>query len=225
MSKIKRIALFAGMFGLPAFFIGFFLLGEQQYHETPYFGKPTIVGNDTIPYSIKEYSFEDIDGKTYTQEDFKGKYVVFNFIHSGCPYEDCNINFKIFKYLIYDEFEGNAGFKDAYIVTQIFGEDSVERIKTLRSELDIDKNKWIFVKGDYQPFFDVELERGNPWQKKDTIYGYDREARVMTILKDKDDYLRGKYVTTIADEVMRITKDISMLEKEQRDRLKSSKQQ
>jgi len=220
MNKLKRIALFAGMFGLPAFFILFFLQGEQIYHKTPYFGTPTITETDTIPFKIETYSFEDIDGKQYNQDSFDNKYVVFNFIESTCPYEGCNINFKIFKYLIYDEFEGNEGFKDAVIVSQIFGKDALERISTLREELELNPEKWIFVTGDYQPFFDIELERGNPWQKKDTIYNYDREARVMTILKDRDGFLRGKYVTTIADEVMRITKDISMLEKEQRDRLK-----
>ncbi len=219
----KRIVIFAGMFGLPAFFIFFFLLGNQQYHTTPYFGKSTIVNNDTIPFTIPKYSFEDIDGKTYTADSFKNQYVVFNFIESTCPYEGCNINFKTFKYLIYDEFEGNEGFKNAVIVSQVFGKDSIERVKTIRDQLGLNKDKWIFVKGDYQPFFDLELERGNPWNKKDTIYGYDREAKVMSILKDRDGYLRGKYVTTIADEVMRITKDISMLEKEQRDRLKNKK--
>lgn len=223
MSLGKRIAIFAGMFGLPAFFILFFLQGEQNYHQTPYFGKPTIEGNDTVPFHVSNYSFEDIDGKVYTDKSFKGKYVVFNFIESTCPYEGCNMNFEIFKYLIYDEFEGNEGFKNSIIVSQIFGRDSIERVKTIRDELELDKNKWIFIKGDYQPFFDLELERGNPWNKKDTIFGYDREAKVMSVLKDKDGYLRGKYVTTIADEVMRITKDISMLEKEQRDRKKDQK--
>lgn len=223
MSKIKRIALFAGMFGLPAFFIAFFLMGEQLYHPTPYFGKSTIVGNDTIPFHIPTYSFEDIDGKMYDAESFKNKYVVFNFLESTCPYEGCNINFKIFKYLIYDEFEENKGFEDAVIVSQVFGENAVDRVKTLRKDLGLNKDKWIFVKGDYQPFFDLDLEKGNPWNKKDTIFGYDKEAYVMTVLKDRDGYLRGKYVTTLADEVMRITKDISMLEKEQRDREKEKK--
>lgn len=219
----KRIAMFAGMFGLPAFFIFFFLLGEQQYHQTPYFGKPIITENDTVPYNIPKYSFEDIDGNTYTEDSFKNKYVLFNFLESTCPYEGCNMNFQTFKYLIYDEFEGNEGFEDAVIVSQIFGNDSIERARTIRDQLGLNKEKWIFIKGDYQPFFDLELERGNPWNKKDTIYGYDREAKVMSVLKDRDGYLRGKYVTTIADEVMRITKDISMLEKEQKDRLKNKK--
>lgn len=223
MSKKGRIALFAGMFGLPAFFIAFFLMGEQQYHQTPYFGKPIVSGNDTIPFHIPSYSFEDIDGKVYTADSFKDKYVVFNFIESTCPFEGCNMNFKMFKYLIYDEFEGNEGFEDAVIVSQIFGEDALARVKTIRADLGINKDKWIFVKGDYQPFFDLELERGNPWFKEDTIFGYDREAKIMSVLKDRDGYLRGKYVTTIADEVMRITKDISMLKKEQRDRLKTKK--
>lgn len=220
MSKIKRIALFAGMFGLPAFFIGFFLMGEQLYHPTPYFGEPTIVGIDTIPFNVPEYSFEDIDGKQYSAKSFENKYVVFNFLESTCPFEGCNINFKLFKYLIYDEFEGNEGFKDAIIVSQIFGKDAEQRVKTIRKDLGINKDKWIFVKGDYQPFFDLNLEKGNPWNKKDTIYGYEREAHIMSVLKDRDGYLRGKYVTTLADEVMRITKDISMLEKEQRDKNK-----
>jgi len=217
MTLGKRIAIFAGMFGLPAFFISFFLLGDQQYHVTPYFGKPTIIGKDTTQYKVENYQFEDIDGNVYTQDSFKDKYVVFNFLESTCPYEGCNINFKIFKYLIYDEFEGNEGFENAIIVSQIFGEDSIERVKTIRKELNLDKEKWIFIKGDYQPFFDLELERGNPWHKKDTIYNYAKEAMVMTILKDRQGFLRGKYVTTIADEVMRITKDISMLEKELKD--------
>ncbi len=215
--------MFVAMFGLPALFIFIFVQGEQIYHKTPYFGKTTIVGNDTVPYKVEAFDFEDIDGKKYSLSDFDGEYVVFNFVESTCPYEGCNLNFKISKYLIYDEFEGNEGFNDAVIVSQIFGDDALERIKTLRSELNINPQKWIFIKGDYQPFFDLELERGNPWQKKDTIYDYEREAHIMTILKDTDGYIRGKYVTTIADEVMRITKDISMLKKEQRDKIKNKK--
>jgi len=212
--------MFAAMFGLPALFIFVFVQGEQIYHQTPYFGEPTIVGNDTIPYKVNTFDFEDIDGKKYSLNDFDDKYVVFNFLESTCPYEGCNLNFKIFKYLVYDEFEGNEGFNDAVIVSQIFGIDALERVKTIRSELNINPEKWIFIQGDYQPFFDLELERGNPWQKKDTIYNYQREAYIMTVLKDVDGYIRGKYVTTIADEVMRISKDISMLKKEQRDKKK-----
>jgi len=212
--------MFAIMFGLPALFILVFVQGEQIYHQTPYFGKETVVGNDTLKYKVKEFDFEDIDGKTYTLDDFNNQYVVFNFIESTCPYDGCNINFKIFKYLVYDEFEGNEGFNDAVIISQIFGDDAIERVRTLRSEFEIDPKKWIFIKGDYQPFFDLELERGNPWEKKDTIYNYQREAHIMTVLKDVDGFIRGKYVTTIADEVMRISKDISMLKKEQRDKKK-----
>ena len=54
----------------------------------------------------------------------------------------------------------------------------------------------------------MSLSQGNPWNKKDTIYGYDKEAYIMTLMIDKEFNVRGKYMTTLAPEVRRITKEI-----------------
>ena len=55
----------------------------------------------------------------------------------------------------------------------------------------------------------------NPWNKKDTIYGYEKEAYIMTLMIDKEFNVRGKYMTTLAPEVRRITKEISLLIREE----------
>ena len=47
----------------------------------------------------------------------------------------------------------------------------------------------------YNPFFDNDFQKGNPWNKEDSLYGFDKEAYLMTLLVDKNQKIRGKYLT------------------------------
>mgnify|MGYP002629970515 FL=1 len=68
----------------------------------------------------------------------------------------------------------------------------------------------------YIPYFDNEFTQGNPWTKPDTMFGFDRQAHLMTLLVDKKQQIRGKYFTYNFGEIRRITKEISLLLKEEK---------
>jgi protein SCO1/2 len=89
------------------------------------------------------------------------------------------------------------------------------RIKEFRDFNKIDSEKWIMTASKYIPYFDNEFTKGNPWNKKDTLFGFDREAHLMTLLVDKNQKIRGKYFTYNFGEIRRITKEISLLLKEE----------
>ena len=67
----------------------------------------------------------------------------------------------------------------------------------------------------YIPYFDNDFTNGNPWVKKDTAYGFDKQAHLMTLLVDKNQKIRGKYFSYNFGEIRRITKEISLLIKEE----------
>ena len=48
----------------------------------------------------------------------------------------------------------------------------------------------------YFPYFDQDFSRGNPG-KKDTLFGFEREAYLMTLLVDKNQQIRGSILRTI----------------------------
>ena len=74
----------------------------------------------------------------------------------------------------------------------------------------------------YIPYFDNNLAKGNPWINKDTLFGFDRQAHLMTLLVDKSQKVRGKYFTYNFGEIRRITKEISLLIKEEKENTKPS---
>ena len=140
-----------------------------------------------------------------------------NYLSTSCPY-DCPMSFGFFKLYIYNELVlPDSRFEDVKIVSFFLdSSDSVsKKMIEFRSYHQIDPEKWLFVKAKENPFFNVELSQGNPWNKKDTIYGYDKEAYLMTMLIDKDFNIRGKYLNKKSSQIRRITKEISLLIKEQ----------
>ena len=72
-STIKRIFLFAGILGVPVFFIFLFSLGKPNYGIIPYFGEHQITDGDTIFYTVDEFDFLDENGSKITQDEFKDK--------------------------------------------------------------------------------------------------------------------------------------------------------
>ena len=74
----------------------------------------------------------------------------------------------------------------------------------------------------YIPYFDNNFAKGNPWVNKDTLFGFKKQAHLMTLLVDKSQKVRGKYFTYNFGEIRRISKEISLLIKEEKEKTKST---
>lgn len=223
-SLTSKILLFAGMFGFPAFFILFFALGKQNFEFLQYYGEHTVITKevdgkqvtDTIYYKVPHFKFNTPDGGMLTQKDFTDKILVINFIQMDCP-NDCNMDLFGFKDFVADEIMNNDGFKDVEIISCVLDTVSNDRILEFIEDHQINTDRWHIVTGNMAQIYDVDMRIQNPWIAKDTVYGFDKVAYIMTLLLDQERHIRGKYITTQTSESKRVTKEISILLREQRE--------
>ncbi len=222
-SLTSKILLFAGMFGFPAFFILFFALGKQNFEYLQYYGDHTIITKevdgkqvtDTIYYKVPQFKFDTPDGGILTNKDLKDKILVVNFIQMDCP-KECNLDFFSFKRFVAEEVIANDGFKDVEIISCVLDSNaSDERIQEFIDFHEINTDRWHIVTGNMGQIYDTDMRIQNPWQEQDSVYGYPKVAHIMTLLLDQELHIRGKYITPQTSENKRITKEISILLREQ----------
>jgi protein SCO1/2 len=204
----KGFLILALIFGSFLSSLGFLLLGDTEYKSQPIFGELD------APFSIIDFK-----GDTISSCDWNDKIILYNFLSVECPtdFEKCPFRLEWFKIKIYNELVDNSGFDDVIVVTSFLesSKDINQRIKEFRDFNKIDSDKWIMTSSKYISYFDNEFTKGNPWRKKDTLFGFDRQAHLMTLLVDKNQKIRGKYFTYNFGEIRRITKEISLLLKEE----------
>ena len=189
--------------------LGFLLLGDTEYKSQPVFGSLS-----------SSFNIIDYNSDTISSCEWNDKIVLYNFLSIDCPtdFDKCPFRLEWFKIKIYNELIDNTGFDDVIVVTSFIEtpEDINKRIKEFRDYNEINSNKWIMTSTKYIPYFDNEFTKGNPWTKPDTMFGFDRQAHLMTLLVDKKQQIRGKYFTYNFGEIRRITKEISLLLKEEK---------
>ena len=216
ISRRKGFLILALIFGGFLSSLCFLLLGDTEYKPQPVFGELD------APFTIIDFK-----GDTMSSCDWNDKIILYNFLSLECPtdFEKCPFRLEWFKIKIYNELVGNSGFEDVIVVTSFLesSKDINFRIKEFRDFNKIDSEKWIMTASKYIPYFDNEFAKGNPWNKNDTLFGFDRQAHLMTLLVDKNQKIRGKYFTYNFGEIRRITKEISLLLKEEQENSKLKK--
>ncbi|MFT5600442.1 MAG: protein SCO1/2 [Flavobacteriales bacterium] len=220
-SLFSKILLFAGMFVIPAFFILFFLQGTQNYFPLLYHGDHKIDqnGDTTSYYTVPAYTFYNEKGEEITEKNFENKILIVNYVFRGCPnLEVCPMDFKGFQRYIGDEMNDNSAFEDVFVLSHFEADaDTLPEMIEFISDHNINTEKWNVVTGDMGQIYNTTINGMNPWTAKDTIYGYDRRAKVLTLLIDRERHIRGVYHTRQLSEITRITKEISILLREERD--------
>jgi hypothetical protein len=155
----KVIMLVLVCFGPLGFF---YFLSKGEYHFTalPYLYDE----NNHTPKSYEHFEVVDQDGKVLTQDFFKNKFTVINYMDKTCPY-DCKIDAKMMRLVVYKELMGALGFSDVVMITEV--NDSVpEHRKMIQDLLGVDGNKWKFVYSKHFDFFDIVLNGTNPYITK-----------------------------------------------------------
>ena len=214
----KKGFIFLGLiFGLSSFFIITF-----KKCSNPIFKSQPIFGQLNSPFKIVDYNNDSLSSC-----EWNDKIVLYNFLSVKCPteFEKCPFRLEWFKIKIYSELVDNIGFEDVIVVTSFIdsSENINQKIKEFREFNKIYSDKWIMTPTKYIPYFDNNFERGNPWEIKDTLFGFDSQAHLMTLLVDKNQRIRGKYFTYNFGEIRRITKEISLLIKEEMSEKNSKK--
>jgi protein SCO1/2 len=226
--RVTKIFILAGIFLVPAFFILLFRTSKANFEKLQYYGdhqlKASIVDGqevvDTSYYTLPDFILSNHLGEVFTQKDIQDKIVVVNIIHANCPSDLCNIDFLSFKKFVGNEVQLNKKFKDIEIISCFIPSvDSLvlEEMNNFIAHHDINTDKWHIVSGDMGQFYNTDMRTQNPWLAEDTDFGFENVAQVMTLLIDRKKHIRGKYITLYTSEVKRITKEISILLREERD--------
>jgi hypothetical protein len=224
----KKILIIAGIFLLPAFFILIFKTGKANFYDLKYYGDHQVLTNthdgittiDTVYYKVNKFTFTDHNDQIFTEKNVSNKILVVNIIHGNCPSENCNQDFLSFKKFIGKEVMENKKFKDIEILSCFIPKNANNVYKEINDFIDfhaIDTKKWRIVSGDMAQFYNTNMEIQNPWLEKDIKFGFENVAQTMTLLIDRKGHIRGKYITMFTSEVKRITKEVSILLKEEQD--------
>lgn len=199
--KGKLILVFTLLF-LPAFLLFIISRGcEMKFDKLEDFGP------------VNNYSFTDVQGKTYTQDDFKGDVILFTNIQENCL-DSCSINLFVLDRIIYQHIRAKKSLKNYKIVTFVNNADG-SPITDLKPTHDLiqDKiykynpEKWILVKGDAKEVFDFERNGENLTQAGG-------EFQELMMLVDKKNHLRMVLRGDLEGMFRRMKECIELLKKE-----------
>lgn len=168
---------------------------------------------------INNYSFEGVSGKKYTQDDFKGKVVLFINIQDNCL-DSCSIALFTFEKIIYQHIRPKKTLKDYYIVAFVNDMDG-NPVNDLKATEDMlkdkihhyDPKKWILAKGDARKVYDIEHNGQSLLQTGDEYFGGNAFQELM-LLVDKDNHLRMVLSGNAEGMFRRMKECIALLQKE-----------
>ena len=209
-ANVKKIAIFAGIILVPAFFICLFAYGaNHHFQDLPYYGPKTVAHGDTTYWKVPAFEFTDHLGNKVNNESLKGKVILMSTAMGSCP-EHCPMQINQVYKFVYEKFSKSGETANVVLVTHVVSEDSTKPdAEAIINDLpyehgeDIDFSKWMFVYGDNNPIYDVEIEgRGNAYNDlRDDVVG-GRASNSLIYLIDHDGHLRGFFPATANPSIM-----------------------
>lgn len=182
--------------------------------------QPSTVNADMVDTSIQyiskyhkiaDFSLTNQNGKTITQEDYKNKIYVADFIFTTCQ--------SICPIMTDHMVDIQAAIKDddqvmllSHSVTPEI--DSVAQLKKYALEKGVDDRKWNLVTGDKKQIYELARKSYMAVKTQGNGDAYDMIHTENFMLIDKKRQIRGYYDGTKPEEIDRLLEDIKVLEKD-----------
>ena len=185
---------------------------HEKVRLLPTMGNKIVNDMDTTFHKVADFSFVNQLGETITQKDVAGKNYVteyfFTTCQSICPVMNKNMM------TVAKVFEGDTTFR---ILSHTVKpeEDSIPVLKEYALAHNANPKSWWFLTGKKKELYD--LARKSYLMNNEEGKG-DSDDFIHTqffVLVDKERHLRGFYDGTNSEEVLKLIKDIHLLEKEQ----------
>ena len=192
------------------FFILFCIIAScsEKSEKLPYLGNPTIVNNVETKHTIKDFSFLNQDGLVITNDTFKNKIYIADFIFLRCPTICPVMNMELKR--VYDTFKDNENV--LFVSHTVDPEnDTIPVLKAYSENLEVNPKKWHFLWGEQKEIFDI-AKNSYFTQAYEDLYapgGYAHSGGF--ILVDKNRHIRGVYDGTNSIDVDRLIKEIVIL--------------
>jgi protein SCO1/2 len=174
----------------------------------PYLGVPEMVHGDTVYPVIPDFQFEDQSGDTISQETFKGKVYVADFIFLSCP-TICPVMTKELK-KVYSVFSSDE--RVLFLSHTIDPEhDTRDRLWDYSSALEVDPKKWFFVRGEKELIYRIAEDAyfSSAFADSTAPGGFVHSGAFLLI--DTRKHIRGVYDGTNPEETQRLIDDIHVL--------------
>ncbi|MBB5645724.1 SCO family protein [Pedobacter cryoconitis] len=178
----------------------------------PILGNPEVIGKDTIYPTIKPFSFTDQRNELVTNDTFKGKVYIADFIFLSCPTICPKMTIQMKK--VYDAYYLD---EDVLFLSHTIDpeHDTVEKLRAHSDALGVDPLKWHFVTGEKEAIYSIAADSYFATAHADSKApgGYVHSGGLLLI--DKNQHIRGVYDGTSAEETTRLISDLEILIKEE----------
>ncbi len=164
-------------------------------------------------HTVADFSLINQNGKTVTQEDYKGKIYIADFFYTTCP-SICPIMTKN----MVDIQERIENDDDVMLLSHSVTPriDSVAQLKKYALEKGVDDSKWNLVTGDKKQIYDLARKSYLAVKEDGNGGPFDMIHTENFILVDKQRRIRGFYDGTKKADVDKLMKDVAILEKSYR---------
>jgi hypothetical protein len=217
--RIKRIVITFLLFGPASFLIFISTRGcKHKFVELDDMG------------AVSSYSFEDVNGKKYTEKSFKGKAVLFTTLQKTCPGE-CAISMWHLDQMIYQHLRKNQK-KLGYVKIVSFVTDGNGKPYSNLKDIDFmlrdqiekyDSTIWIVAKGDGKEVYNL-TRNGNNLMQKGTKYFGGEAYQELLLLVDKQNHLRMVLNGSSEGMIRKMKEHIALLDKQYDKALANKKQ-
>ncbi|MBX9779686.1 MAG: SCO family protein [Chitinophagaceae bacterium] len=178
----------------------------------PILGNPTIVGEDTIYPTIKNFSLINQERQVVSNASLKDKIYVADFVFLSCP----TICPKMAKQMRDAYIAFATDNRVAFISHTIDPEnDSVPRLKAYANNFGVSAPKWQFLTGNQDSIMDLATSSyfATAYPDSTSPGGFTHSGGLLLV--DKNKHIRGVYNGTKPEETVRLITDIKKLLKEQ----------
>ena len=193
------------------FFLACTTIDKKTKLPLPFLGEPIINVTDTIPPTVKNFSFIDQDSNIITNSTFSDKIYVADFIFLSCPSICPKMNTEMLR--VYNAFKNNDTV--LFLSHTIDPEkDGVRQLKNFAENINVTSKKWHFVTGNQENIYDLAEHSYFSNAYKDSLAegGFTHTGGLLLI--DKKRHIRGVYDGTNDLETNRLISDIRILLKE-----------
>lgn len=181
---------------------------SEKSEKLPYLGNQTVINNVEIQHSIKDFSFLNQDSLVVTNDTFKNKIYIADFIFLRCPTICPVMNMELKR--VYDAFKDNDNI--LFVSHTVDPEnDTIPVLKAYSENLEVNPKKWHFLWGEQKAIFDIAKNSyfTQAYEDLDAPGGYAHSGGF--ILVDKNRHIRGVYDGTNSVDVDRLIKEIVIL--------------
>lgn len=169
---------------------------------------------------MPHFQFTGVDGKSYTNESFKNKVVLFTTIQKTCP-DSCGISMWHMDQMIYQHIRKNqkklGHVRIVSFVTDGLGNPDSD-LKDVNFVLEdqieqYDPNIWIVANGDARKLYDLNRNGENLLKKGDHFFGGEAFQELL-LLVDKNNHLRMVLNGSREGMIRRMKEHMALLDKQ-----------